>query len=85
MIVKITIRTVMAYKVKLDKEKLQKELTPLEYNVCLNHGTESPFHNEFWDSKNKRHLQLANVVQPRSLLQKQNLIQAQAGRAIFNL
>jgi len=43
----------MAYRVKLDKAKLQKELTPLEYNVCLNHGTESPFHNEFWDSKKK--------------------------------
>ena len=41
----------MSYKIELDKEKLQKELTPLEYNVCLNHGTESPFQNEFHDSK----------------------------------
>ncbi len=41
----------MAYRITLDKEKLQKELTPLEYNVCLNHGTEAPFQNEFWDSK----------------------------------
>jgi len=43
----------MAYKIKLDKEKLQKELTPLEYNVCLNHGTEPPFQNAFWDNKAK--------------------------------
>ncbi|MBD3788933.1 MAG: peptide-methionine (R)-S-oxide reductase MsrB [Campylobacterales bacterium] len=43
----------MDYKIKLDKEKLQKELTPLEYNVCLNHGTEPSFQNEFWDNKRK--------------------------------
>ena len=43
----------MSYKIKLDKEKLQKELTPLEYNVCLNHGTEAPFQNEFHDAKEK--------------------------------
>ena len=41
----------MAYKIKLDREKLQETLTPLEYNVCLNHGTEAPFQNEFWDTK----------------------------------
>ncbi len=43
----------MAYKIELDREKLKKELTPLEYNVCLNHGTEAPFQNEFWDAKAK--------------------------------
>lgn len=43
----------MAYRIELDREKLQKELTPLEYNVCLNHGTEAPFQNEFWDHKEK--------------------------------
>ncbi len=42
---------IMAYKIELDREKLKKELTPLEYNVCLNHGTEAPFQNEFWDAK----------------------------------
>jgi len=41
----------MAYKIELDKEKLQKELTPLEYQVCLNHGTEPPFQNAFWNHK----------------------------------
>ncbi len=41
----------MTHKIKLDREKLKKELTPLEYNVCLNHGTEAPFQNEFWDNK----------------------------------
>ena len=41
----------MSYKVKLDREKLQEELTSLQYNVCLNHGTEPPFQNSYWDSK----------------------------------
>jgi peptide-methionine (R)-S-oxide reductase len=41
----------MAYKIELDREKLKKELTPLEYSVCLNHGTEAPFQNAFWDFK----------------------------------
>jgi len=41
----------MAYKITLDKEKLKGELTDLEYDVCINHGTERPFQNEFHDSK----------------------------------
>ncbi len=41
----------MPYKIELDREKLKEELSPLEYNVCLNHGTEPPFQNEFWDNK----------------------------------
>jgi len=41
----------LSYKIELDREKLKKELTPLEYSVCLNHGTESPFQNEFHDAK----------------------------------
>jgi len=43
----------LSYKIELDKEKLKSELSPLEYNVCLNHGTEAPFQNEFWDNKAK--------------------------------
>jgi peptide-methionine (R)-S-oxide reductase len=42
----------MPYPVTLDLETLQKKLTPLEYNVCLNHGTEPPFQNEYWNEKN---------------------------------
>ena len=41
----------MAYKITLDKEALREKLSALEYNVCLNQGTEPPFQNEYWDNK----------------------------------
>ncbi len=41
----------MSYKIKLDKEKLEEKLSSLQYSVCLNHGTEPPFQNIYWDNK----------------------------------
>ncbi len=41
----------MPYRIKLNREALKETLTPLEYSVCLNHGTEAPFQNEFWNHK----------------------------------
>jgi len=41
----------MSYKIKLDKKALEEKLNPLEYNVCLNQGTEPPFQNIYWDEK----------------------------------
>ncbi len=32
-----------------DKADLQKSLTPMQYEVTQNNGTEPPFRNEFWD------------------------------------
>ena len=43
----------MPHPIKLDREALKKELTPLEYSVCLNHGTEPSFQNEYWDKKSE--------------------------------
>ena len=35
---------------KFDKAKLRQELTPLQYEVCVNKGTERPFTGEYWDN-----------------------------------
>jgi methionine-R-sulfoxide reductase len=39
--------------VKPSKAELKKELTPLEYEVTQEEGTERAFHNKYWDNKAK--------------------------------
>ena len=34
-----------------DKSELKKKLTPMQYKVACENGTEPPFQNEYWDNK----------------------------------
>ena len=41
----------MTEKVQKDPEEWKRELTPEQYEICINHGTEPPFSGKYNDSK----------------------------------
>ena len=40
----------ISFMLKEDKARLKQRLTPEQYDVCINKGTEIPFTGEYWDS-----------------------------------
>ncbi|MCW5889700.1 MAG: peptide-methionine (R)-S-oxide reductase MsrB [bacterium] len=44
-------KTPAAGRTELSDGELRKKLTPMQYEVTQNEGTEPPFRNEFWDEK----------------------------------
>jgi len=38
---------------KVDRSELKRRLTPIQYEVCTNKGTEPPFTGEYWDNHEK--------------------------------
>jgi peptide-methionine (R)-S-oxide reductase len=43
----------MSEKIRKSEEEWKKELTPEQYQVCRQKGTESAFAGEYWNSKEK--------------------------------
>ena len=66
----------------MSKEELRKKLTPLQYKVTQESGTERPFHNEFWD--NKREGIYVDVVSGEPLFSSLDKYDSGTGWPSFN-
>ncbi len=62
-------------------EQLKKDLTPLQYEVTQNCGTEPPFNNEYWD--NKREGIYVDVVSGEPLFSSQQKYDSGTGWPSF--
>ncbi|MFD1849479.1 peptide-methionine (S)-S-oxide reductase MsrA [Oceanobacillus bengalensis] len=66
---------------KLDKAKLKEELTPLQYHVTQENGTERPFQNEYW--ANEREGIYVDVIKGNVLFSSKDKFDAGCGWPSF--
>ncbi|RFU66459.1 peptide-methionine (R)-S-oxide reductase [Peribacillus saganii] len=66
---------------KFNKEELKKKLTPMQYEVTQNNGTEPPFRNEFYD--NKREGIYVDIVSGKPLFSSKDQYDAGCGWPSF--
>ena len=67
--------------VKLTDEKLKERLTPMQYRVTQQDGTEPPFQNEYWD--NKKHGIYVDVVSGEPLFSSLDKFESGTGWPSF--
>ena len=70
-----------AEKIVKDQEELKKRLTPMQYEVTQNNGTEPPFQNEYWD--NEREGLYVDIVSGEPLFSSRDKFDAGCGWPSF--
>src|SRR5699024_10496316 len=66
---------------KIDKEELKSKLTPIQYEVTQEDGTERPYENEYWD--NEEEGIYVNIISGEVLFSSKDKFDAQCGWPSF--